>query len=332
MRFLVVGCGSIGQRHISNLLNLGEEVAGCDINENLAKQITKKYQIPFFTDIKRALEKYSPDAVLVCTPTHLHIPIAEQALKENCHVFIEKPISHKSQGVEKLIGLRNEKNKIVLVACNLRFHPPIRFIKNKIDEGRLGRLISARVQFGHYLPNWRPDQDYRKVYSAKSEAGGGILLDSIHEIDYVTWIFGKPKHIFSYSIKGSDLEIEVEDVGEILLKYERALVEIHMDYLRHYKMRSCEIIGTEGTIFWQSSGKNPEIMDVVLYSSSGEILEKKRENVDVNIQYIEEMRHFINCIKGKEKPVNTIENALQSLRIIELAKLSNSKGKAIKLE
>lgn len=326
MKFLVVGCGSIGNRHISNLIKLNEQVVGCDVSRNIRKKIKNKYNIPVFTDIKRAFEENVLDAVLVCTPNHIHVQIAEMALKNDCHVFIEKPISDRSDGAYRLAELRDEKGKTVLVGCNLRFHPPVRYITEKVSSGTIGRLISARVQFGHYLPNWRRGSDYRKIYSAKRDRGGGVLLDGIHEVDYITSLFGKPEHIFSYNIKGSDLEIDVEDVGEILLKYKNALVEIHIDYLRHYKKRSCEIIGTEGTISWQSLGKNPELMKVTLYSSDGEVIDEIDKDVDSNLQYIEEMKHFISCIKGREKPMNTIENALQSLRIVELAKKSDKDG------
>lgn len=331
MKFLVVGCGSIGERHLSNLLSLGEHVAGCDVSNDIKNKIKSKYDIPFYNALEEAFTEYLPDAVLVCTPNHLHIPIAEQALKNNCHVFIEKPISNKIKGVEKLIELRDEKDKVVLVGCNLRFHLPIKYIKGKIDSGDLGRLLIARLQYGHYLPNWRPSKDYRNVYSAKRDMGGGVLLDGIHEIDYATWLFGKPDEIFSYNLKAGDLEIDVEDVGEILLRYKDAIVNIHIDYLRHSKMRSCEIIGTGGTILWQSFGKIPEVMKVTLYSSNGDIKDEISGEVDSNTQYLEEIRHFINCIKGKEKPMNPIEHAFQSLRIVELAKMANLKGTSIEM-
>ena len=142
---------------------------------------------------------------------------------------------------------------------------------------------------------------------------------------------GKPEYVFSFNIKGSDLNIDVEDVGEILLKYGNALVSIHLDYLRHYKMRSCEVIGSEGTIYWQSFGKFPEKMIINIYSRDRSLIRKITQDVDVNIQYIEEMKHFMRCIEGKEEPINPIENAILSLEIVELAKLSNIENKAIKI-
>lgn len=331
MKFLVVGCGSIGQRHISNLITLDQKVAGCDVKKEIGEEIKKKFDIPSYSDIEKAFKEFSPDAVLVCTPNHLHIPVAEKALEHDCHVFIEKPISNSSDGAENLIELRDKKNKVVLVGCNLRFHPPISYIKKTLDSGRLGRPISLRAQFGHYLPNWRPGKDYREIYSARREMGGGVLLDGIHEVDYITWMLGRPESVFSFNIKGSDLRMDVEDVGEIIFKYKDSLAEIHLDYLRHYKMRSCEIIGTKGTVYWESRGKTPERMTIEVYSENGDLVDRISEEVDVNTQYIEEMKHFIRCIDGKEKPLNSIENALLSLKIIELAKLSNKEKKASKI-
>lgn len=329
MKFLVIGCGSIGERHLSNLINIGEDVASCDISKDLGETIKKRYNILFYSNFEDALGSYNPDAVFVCTPTHLHVSIAAKALKADCHVFIEKPISNTSRRVEELIKLRENKKKVVLVGCNMRFHRAIKYIKEKIDGGEIGRLIFGRAQFGHYLPNWRPNKDYRKIYSANKEMGGGVLLDSIHEIDYMTWFFGQPRSIFSFNLKGSNLEIDVEDVGEILLRYDQSLVEIHVDYLRHYKMRSCEIIGSEGTVIWESLGKTPEKMTLILYSSDGEIVDVIREEIDVNEQYMEEVKHFIRCIEDEATPLNTIENAINSLKIVELAKVSNKLGKTV---
>ncbi len=331
MKFLVVGCGSIGQRHISNLIKLNQEVAGCDLNIKIGEYIKDKYAIDFYYNLEEALASFSPDGVLVCTPNKYHVPVAEKALEYNSHVFIEKPISINSEDAKKLIPPRDAKKRIVLVACNLRFHPPLQYIKKAIDDGTIGRPITMRAQFGHYLPNWRPGRDYTKIYSARKEEGGGVLLDGIHEVDYTLWLLGRPEYVFSFNIKGSDLNIDVEDVGEIILKYRNALVSIHLDYLRHYKMRSCEVIGTDGTIHWQSLGKSPEMMTINIYSRDGSLIKKITQDVDVNIQYIEEMKHFIRCIEGKEEPINPIENAILSLKIVELAKLSNIENKAIKI-
>jgi|Deesub1362A_J573_1020465.scaffolds.fasta_scaffold00546_9 predicted dehydrogenase len=331
MKFLVVGCGSIGQRHMSNLLTLGQDVAGCDVNAEAGEHIREKYDVDFYSNLDEALSGFSPDAVLVCTPNRYHIPVAIKALEYGSHVFIEKPISVNSEDAKKLLPIRDKKRKIVLVACNLRFHPPLQYIKRVVEDGIIGRPVSVRALFGHYLPNWRPGRDYTKIYSARREEGGGVLLDGIHEIDYILWLLGKPEYVSSFNIRGSDLNIDVEDVGEILLKYTRALASIHLNYLRHYKMRSCEVIGTDGTVLWQSFGKTPERMTINLHSKDGGLISSITQEVDPNTQYVEEMKHFIRCIEDKEEPMNPIENAILSLKIVELAKLSNKEKKAIKI-
>jgi len=257
MKFLVIGCGSIGERHFKNLISLKQEVIACDVEEVIRRKIEEKYGVKSYSDYKEAFLKENIKAVLICTPTATHLPLAKYAAERSCHLFIEKPICYELTGLDSLLEMVREKNLILLGACNMRFHKPLRIIKECIDRGELGRILSLRAYFGHYLPNWRPLKDYRKSYSAKHEEGG-ILLDCIHEVDYLTWLGGEVKRLFCFRKKVSDLEVEAEDIAEIILEFEnRAVGQIHMDYLRHNKLRLVEVVGAKGTIFWQSKGKLP---------------------------------------------------------------------------
>src|SRR5262249_50073259 len=131
------------------------------------------------------------DVAFITAPTRLHIPLALQAAEHGCHLFVEKPLADCLEGVERFLETVKERNLVTLVGCNLRFHPGLIQVKRLLEEGAIGRVIAARVEVGQYLPDWHPQEDYRQGYSARRELGGGVILDAIHEIDYVRWLLGE---------------------------------------------------------------------------------------------------------------------------------------------
>ena len=176
MRVLIVGCGSIGERHTRVFEKLGiGEIILCDANTDNLARVAKKYDIEeTYTDYNEALKK-DINSVVICTPNNLHIPIALEACEENCHIFVEKPLSHNLNDVDRLIELTKEKELVLMVGYCLRFHPALLFIKKIIDEGKIGRILSFRLETGNYLPDWRPGSDYRKNYAGSFSLGGGVI-------------------------------------------------------------------------------------------------------------------------------------------------------------
>ena len=329
MKLLIIGCGSTGQRHLRNLkiITTGEIIA-YRTRKKEVKKLENKYHIQTYSNLEEALNQ-KPDAVLVTNPTSLHIQSALTAAKHGCHLFIEKPLSHTLDGIDELIGIVHKKNLVVLVGCNLRFHPCLQFIKKLLNEKRIGKVVSARVQMGQYLPDWHPWEDYRTMYSAQQSLGGGIILDAIHDLDYISWLLGDVTQVFSFSDKLSNLDIDTEDVAEILLRFKSGtIVEVHLDYVQRYPSRSCEIIGDEGSI----------ILDINKGTVKVYTAEKKKwelfeqpNNYDINQTYLDEMVHFINCIEGKEEPLIGITDGLEVLKIALAAKKSAKYGRIIKI-
>ena len=329
MKFLVVGCGSIGERHIRNLKLLSfDEIICCDLRTDLLSRMKRDYNVKgTYTDLEEALNQ-KIDAVLVCTPTSLHIPNALAALEKGYHVFVEKPLSHDLEGVDELIEKADKKKLTIMVGFNLRFHPNLQKIKKLLDERRVGKVICARAQFGQYLPSWHPKEDYRKGHSAQRALGGGVILDAIHELDYIRWFLGEVKEVSCFAGKLSNLQIDTEDVAEILLKFENGTVaEVHMDYIQRAYSRSCQIIGDEGTIHWDFNEKT-----VKLFSAK----DKKwwsfpEDTFDFNDTYVEEMKHFIRCITGKDRPPVDGKEGKKILEIALAAKESAETRRIISL-
>lgn len=327
LRLLVIGCGSIGQRHTGNLRQLGiEEILVYDPDQGRAEGLAYKYGVKACARLDDAYAA-APNVVLVCAPTSLHLPLAREAILHGCDVFVEKPLSHTLEGVDELITLGRELGHVLMVGYNLRFNVCARQIKAWLDEGRIGHVASARLHVGSYLPWRHPWEDYRQGYGARQDLGGGVLLDAIHEIDYALWFFGLPKCVYCISGKFSNLEIETEDVAELLLSYpDQKVVSIHLDYLQRPPQRWCELIGDGGVIRCDFYNGN-----AWLFEGNQHKWTQFEDRSDPNDEYVREMEHFLECVVDRSAPVVDGLTARKSLAIAVAAKRSADEGQPVGL-
>ena len=318
MNILIIGCGSIGERHIRNLKALSSgEILAYDTDDKRLALIREKYHVRTYGHLEEALDQRI-DAFIICVPPNLHVPFALKGIECNAHLFIEKPLSHNLESVDSLLEQANHKGLVINVGYNLRFHPGLRLVKQFIDQGRIGKILAARVESGQYLPDWHPWEDYRCMYAAKKELGGGIILDGSHEIDYIRWLIGEVDAVSCFAGKLSSLEVDTEDTAEIILRFSGGeLAGVHLDFIQRAYSRSCKLIGEEGTIVWDYLGKEVGVFSAQTGSWENTIIE-----FEPNEMYVEEMKHFIKCLKGEETPLTDGINAKQVLRIALAAKES----------
>lgn len=334
-KILVVGAGSIGQRHIKNLKALGVDNLGI-VDPNYSKKISGKgklLEICFWESLKEALkEKW--DAVFVCSPSSTHLKIALEIAKQKIPMFIEKPLSHSLAGLAEL--QKAVKNiKPVMVGYNIDFHPQFKKVQSLVKRKTLGKIYGVKAEFGYYLPDWRSGTDYSKTYSAKKELGGGILLDDIHEINLVYNLFGPIKKVFGVTAKTSNLKISVEDFVEIILWFEYGVIgQVHMDYLQRSYSRSVKIIGEKGTLIWDLGSAK---IDLFLAKSKtlrqiqggGWKTIDKIANFDWNETYLQETKEFLKCLKNKKNPDSDFHQGLETLKVALAVKESSVKNKAV---
>jgi len=333
MDFLVIGCGSIGKRHIRNLKALGHNVEAADVSAESRKAIEAELAVRTYEDLEGALAGH-PEAVVVCTPPSTHLDLAAKALDAGAHVFIEKPVSDGLKGIDRLERLAKKKGKIVQVGYNLRYTPGLSKLKEAIGSGAYGKPLSARVIFGQYLPYWRPGTDYRKGYTGKKSLGGGIVLDDSHELDYICWLLGKPKSVACFARKVSSLEVDTEDTADILVDFESgAVANIHMDFVRQDYARNCEIHCEKGTLVWKFGWKSSRSTLELRESDGQSIKSSMLLDVpwDANDMYIEEMKAFVEAVEGKRIPSPGLQEGALSLRVALKALESSSKGRTVKL-
>jgi predicted dehydrogenase len=319
---LVVGAGSIGRRHIQCLKELGvADIFVCEPVEANQKQVRSMFDIrDIFINLTDAL-KNTYDGVIVCVPNHIHAVVAIPIIERGMPVLLEKPIEIDLAAAQKISETANKYNVVCQIGYCLRFTSAMEQIHAIIDAGTLGKVLCADVTVGHYLPDWRPGVDYRKVYSAIKSQGGGVCLDISHELDYFRWFFGEPVHVQSHVQKISGLEMDVEDVAETIVMTNQGTVgRIHLDYLSRASRRRLSIIAEKGNIEYDFVSGMLEI-----YEAGSEFWKRRLCNEDRNIMYKKQLRHFMDCVKNKSKPLIDADDAVKTLEFA-LKIRNSSKG------
>lgn len=344
LRALVVGLGSIGQRHVRNLRALlGADVelfalrsrgltrvvgerAVVDEHANVAE----RYRI---TELRRLEDAIAarPDVAFICNPTRLHVPVAQALADAGCHLFLEKPIADDMTGVDALAETVHSRGLVAMVGCQMRFHPCLQRLHQLLAVGALGRVTAARLAIGEYMPGWHPYEDYRSSYAARRDLGGGVILTLIHEIDYAYWLFGQPSQLYAVGGRLSDLEIDVEDTASILMRCragDRPLpVHVQMSFLERPPMRRCEVVGDAGKVVvdlvantlqsWNRKGETFELIDI--------------PGFERNDLFLDELGHFLRCVRGLEQPLVPLADGIATLRMALAARESIDTGKLVSL-
>ncbi len=327
-KVLVAGSGSIGKRHMRNLRAIGiKQLAACDTDPERLAPMVAELGIQPFPVFGYALEAFRPAVVFVCTPPIFHIPQAIEAVRHGAHVFIEKPLSSSLEQVDELIQEVTMRQLIVQVGYNLRFHPGLIKIKQLMEEDAVGRILWARAEVGQYLPDWRPGQDYRQSYTARQDLGGGIILDGSHELDYVIWLLGQPSELICMAGRTSDLQVDVEDCATVLLRFPNgAQADIHMDFIQRHYARTCKLVGTRGTIWWDFSENQ-----LKWFEADQRHWDQEHFDFEFGNTYVAEVEFFLNSIVRKESGLDGLQEACQVLRVVLTARQSALEGKWVNL-
>ncbi len=328
-RTLIVGLGSIGRRHLHNLVSLGESDIVLLRSHRATLPDDELADYPVETGLEAALKKHRPQAVVVANPTSLHIGAALPAARLGCTILLEKPISDSMAGVGEFQAAVKSSGAKVLVGFQFRFHPLLQRTRQVVLNGGIGRLMSAHAHFGEYLPAWHPWEDYRQGYAARADLGGGVLLTQCHALDYLPWLAGEPEVVSGFVGKLSDLEVDVDDSAEIILRLAGgALGTIHLDYAQQPPLHYVEIEGTLG-----SARCDLLAGTLRLYSAETGAWEEYAapQGWERNTMFLDEMRHFLALVRGEAEPLCTLEDGIRVLELIEAVKRSSASGRVVNL-
>lgn len=321
-RLLIVGYGSIGQRHLRI------------VRESLADATIMVFRHQPTTDILELanlvtssiddVRSFAPEAAIIANPAPFHLHIAKVLAGMGCHLLIEKPISDNSDGVLDLLDTITAEGVICQVGYNLRYLPSLSLFRDLINNGFVGQPLSVRCEFGQYLPNWRPDTDYRTGVSARSDMGGGVLLELSHEIDYLRWIFGEVEWVRSWIGNVGNLDIDVEDTAHLIIGFQakelskQVVANLNVDFIRHDTTRICTVIGADASLRW-----NGLTGMIDIYKSGSNrwdeyaVMPHQRDD-----SYRSQWEEFLISVAERKEPLVDIRAGLAVLELVEAAKAS----------
>jgi predicted dehydrogenase len=244
------------------------------------------------------------------------------------HLFVEKPISHTVDGIPALLDLVRQRKLTAMTGFCMRFFRPLVKAKELLETGRAGRIVTARSFTGVYLPDWHPYEDYRSVYMARRDQGGGVLLDECHAFDWMQWLCGPITAVAAVVGTFSDLEVETDDVCEALVRFgPRAVGSIHLDMVDRSARSEVELIGTESTVLVDLEGHT-----VRCYDHKARRWEHWTFEPAYDRMYVDELEHFFARIADGRPPLVDLGAGYRVQRIIDACARSSASGRFVEVQ
>lgn len=340
MKFLLAGLGSVGRRHLRNLVSLGETDIVLLRTHRATLSDHELSGFPVETDIFQALARHKPDAVVVANPTALHLDIAIPAAAAGCHILLEKPVSNSLDRLDLLQQTAQKSGSRILVGFQFRYHPTLNKAREIIQAGTLGKILAAHAWWGEYLPNWHPWEDYRNSYAARADLGGGVTATLTHPLDYLRFLVGEVRSLCAFNGHISPLELDVDDAAEVALKFKSgALGGLHVNYFQRPPIHRFEIVGTAGTLRWDNADGCLSLyqMPAEFGAWSAEPLPaveqqfKLPPDFERNHLFLAQTRHFIEVVRSHVQPACTLEDGIRAQQLVCAIHESNDTGKFVNL-
>ncbi len=321
MRGLVVGFGSIGKRHLRNLRQIlpDAELTVVRHRPDAAPEPELELANRVVYRLEDALDN-SPEFAIICSPAPFHVPTALPLAQADVHLLIEKPISDKLEGIDDLLAICRDRNLTLMVGYSLRFDRSLQLTRRAIGDGGIGRVIGFRSEVGQYLPDWRKSVPYRDTVTAQKQLGGGVLLELSHELDIASWLIGDVTDVSACVSQVGDLGVDVEDWADLNLCFGcGAIGNIHLDMVQRSAVRGCRIVGTDGTVTWDALTSQ-----VRRYRAATHDWENLHDVSPAhrNDMYLEELRHFVDCVRNNDTPAVTGDDGKRALKIAIAARKS----------
>lgn len=315
---IVVGLGNISLRHRRNLKILFPGVfiiavpsSGKILNQNV------EFADQIVLSVEEAI-KQNVDIAIVASPSSFHMIHAKPLLLAGVPSLIEKPVTSNLEDAQELIKIQNATGTPVGIGYCLRFMPSTIKMKKLLEQQIIGKVYNAFVSAGQFLPDWRTTKNYKNSVSVNKSLGGGVLLELSHEIDYIQLLLGSMKVQHAQLRFSSELNLEVEDLADVVLISEKGTIcNLHLDFLQKKANRTCKLIGEKGIIDWDLQ-KNT----IYLNLKDDEICLFSEPEWDSNQMYLSLLKDFLNLILGNENLITNLQNAFNTIGLIENIKRS----------
>ena len=327
MNILIIGLGSIGQRHLRNLRSIDKKIKFFSLRRKYitplldSKNQKRRGKIEDYYNIKnfKSFDEIKKiDIAFICTPSKFHVSEAIKLLKKNVHIFIEKPLGSSLKNINKLKKIIfNKPNIKTMMGFQLKFNPLILKLKQLIEINSIGKIYNIFIHHGEHINDFHPYEDYKVSYAAKKSLGGGVILTQIHEIDYLLFLFKKYKIkiLDTFPSKISNLKIDVEDSLNANLKLEKKknqkiFCSLHLNYFERPKKREIKLIGEKGKI-------DCDLVKNEIKIFKGKNLKTIKYKINRNEIFKNQIRYFLKCVKNNKKIRSDFDviNGIKSLKI-----------------
>ena len=330
-KILFIGLGGAGQRHLRIFTNLLKDsstkfiayrhkgktpLLNEDFTVNNSESIESKFNIEIFNSFSLALEQ-KPDLAVISTPSSKHAPYIKDCVNNGINIFVEKPFSNNLDDFDEISHVIQRKNLIFYTGYQRRFHPLVQKVQELLYQDHIGKIISAEFYVKSYLPEWHQYENYRDLFAAKKELGGGVLLTEIHEIDLCHLFFGKPQYVSCLCGNFFKDDLDVEDTATLNLLYKNFSASINMCFVQKHLKRGFSISGIYGYIE----------VDFIENTILIDHYKKGASESKVSIAN-DELFNIQNAafLSGKiPNSISNLKSVRETLEIVEAAKLSCKK-------
>lgn len=320
-RFVIIGLGSIGRRHMTNLAARFPGAAFTVLRHVVAPDpLCDQLGARIVADLNDAIADV-PDLIVVASPSANHMDCLPRLIASGLNLLVEKPIVTERAECDSLLAQLASAPKAVRVSgFNFRYLPSLQLIRNAIHAGDLGQVVRAAFVAGQWLPDWRPTQDYRQSYSADAARGGGVELDLVHEIDVARRFFGDLTLEFALGRRLSSLGLHSNDVATMVFSAPGGpIVQVALDYVARKRLRHYEVVGDKTGLLWDIAGQldhiAPEGRSTVLNEPAG---------FNVVQTYIDMIDHIASAIAGDWRyPLQSLEDGIEYTKLAIAARDSS---------
>lgn len=310
LSLLVVGVGSIGERHVRCFQAAGKvRLSVCDTDCQLLERVAQRYGIErTYTDFDAALGD-AHDAAVIATPAHLHISMAKRLVEADTHLLIEKPLSTRLDGIGELRRLISDRDVVVSIAYVLRMHPALKGMKEAIASGRFGRPVQLVASSGQHFPTYRPA--YREIYYTDHATGGGAVQDALtHVLNAGQWLVGPVNRLVA-DIKHQVLDgVDVEDTAHVLARHGDVLASYSLNQYQAPNESTITVVCEEATARFELHRHRWRWLD----RPDSPWHDEPAGDIERDSLFVAQAEAFLDTVAGRSEPACSLDEAADTLR------------------
>jgi predicted dehydrogenase len=321
---LVIGCGSIGERHLRCLQHTGRaEVFTCDTNTILLQKMQQEYGVVTFNNLNDALSSHNFDGAVICTPANTHISIARTLVQHGAALLIEKPLSIGFEGIAELQNEIEASGKFAGVAYVYHFIPSVQQAREFLRAGTLGKPLQVTVVGGQHFPTFRPA--YRDIYYNNHATGGGAIQDALtHLVNAVEWLIGPTTKISCVAGHQMLEGVMVEDTASVAAKNGETIVSYSLNQFQAPNETTIQIHCENGSL------------KIEVHEQRWAVFRRGAERWEIHpapVSHRDDLFRaqaaaFLDGIDGKANPLCTVAEALQTLKF-NIAALESARAEKV---